>query len=263
MPRSRPDVASRSRSTRIVWLVLLLGVATTSFGISFEAATGGRQASLTNQIVAGVTLSAGSGVAGAAISMIIASVAGHDAAEQIREMLTRTFQGRMISDDYDLDPLRKIWHQYYVTEMQGSLVWCYNRCPFDKSASVNTIVVETSYRDSGGKAHAYRTELGVCGSRGIMTSNRINGAEEPSVSVFPQMLEGFRTVHAGLLFNVSWDGHHLVSKFLMSQKKLIPGVTEGTVPEEFFARLDSAWEKGFADRNKLVTANLGSGGQPA
>jgi hypothetical protein len=42
----------------VMWLILLLGVATTAFGVSYTAATGANNASVADHIIAGVSLSA-------------------------------------------------------------------------------------------------------------------------------------------------------------------------------------------------------------
>ena len=236
----------------MVWLILLLGFVTTAFGITYAAATSEHGASVTDQIVAGVCLSLGSGVVGAAISLIVASISSRDTVHEIRDVIAFSLQRHLTSDEADLRLMRKEWHHYYVTEMAGTLVWRYQRYPFNRSAAVGAIVVEAPIKDPEGKEHSYRTEVGVRGSRVIVIDTRTAGSEQPSIHVYPHLTEGYSSTHCGMAFMVTWDGHHMVTKAILSQTRLIPGIGEGKVPPSYNAELEAAWQTGFHSQNRLL-----------
>jgi hypothetical protein len=109
------EPAPRKAGSRL-WLVLVLGIVTTGFGIAYAAATAqpGQDASLLNQILSGLLISVGGGVVGASISLIVTTNSDRDVLHQMREVVEKSLTSTLVSDEDSLVPVRRPWHHYFV-----------------------------------------------------------------------------------------------------------------------------------------------------
>jgi hypothetical protein len=238
-----PSRTARQSPVSVVWLILVLGIVTTALGIAYAAAT--HDTSVADQIIAGLFISAGSSIGGASISLLVVSASGQDTIEEVRETIASSLRSKFVSDEKALQCIRREWHHYHVTEVDAGLVWSYHRYRFDRSVSVGSIEVEAPVIDAAGREHLYRAEAGMRGSRLMIIDRRSTGTEQPAIHIYPDMAEAYRPVHSGIAFLISWHGHPMVTKAILSQTRLVPHNAEGVLPPSHNEDLDSIWDRNF------------------
>ena len=251
--RKRP-INVESTSAR-VWLIMLLGVVMTGFGITYAAATAptdGHPATLPNELVSGLLTAVGGGIVGATLSLLVTGSSDRDTLRTIRQVVEGSLHSTMISDEASLVPVRRRWHHYFVTTIDDRTVWRYERYNFDLSLAVGSVVVAIAIDDETGLTHRYQVEAAVRGDRLIVLSSMIGGDEPVFTEVYPQFLD-FKSQHFGVAVMQNWDGFNMLTKTILSRSPLFDA-EEGTVADEHFAMLEEKWERGFAGHNKVLPA---------
>lgn len=236
-----------------VWLILLLGVVMTGFGIAYAAATApkaGQAASLPNELVSGLLTAIGGGIVGATISLLVTGGSDRDTLRTIRQVVEGSLHSTMISDESALAPVRRCWHHYFVTTIDEKTVWRYERYNFHLSLAVGSVAIAIAVEDENGLGHRYQVEAAVRGDRLIILSSMIGGDEPVFTEVYPQFLD-FKTQHYGIVLMQNWDGYNMLTKTILSRAPLFDA-EEGTVAEEHFKMLEEKWQRGFAGHNKVL-----------
>jgi hypothetical protein len=242
-PRGSPPRASGGTEL----IVLLVGVLLVALGVVWGAATGpvgGGQASTANEVVSGVLLALGGGVLGAGLNSFIVRRYEFDALDEIKELVASSLAARFVSTDDQLAHYRRLWHHYYLTELENEQVWWYETCRFGDGSAVGSLSQRTTLRDSAGLLHSYTAEVGVRGQRMILINSREDGTEASGVEVFP-MPRGFQQTHAGFGCIETWDGTQILTKVLLSTGALVDAGDEGKLAKDLGAQLDSLWTTNF------------------
>lgn len=254
-------MANPSRTTSInveisspkVWLILLLGVVMTGFGIAYAAATApksGQPASLPNELISGLLTAVGGGIVGATISLLVTGGSDRDTLRTIRQVVEGSLHSTMISDETALAPVRRRWHHYFVTTIDSKTVWRYECYNFDLSLAVGSVAIAIAVEDEDGLVHRYHVEAAVRGDRLIILSSMIGGEEPVFTEVYPQFLD-FKAQHFGIVLMQNWDGFNMLTKTILSRSPLFDA-EEGTVAEEYFEMLEEKWQRGFAQHNVVL-----------
>ncbi len=239
-----------------LWIVSLLGICLTAFGIYIQVTAHGAAALM----AAGSLAAIGGGVLGAAISIYFASGDGRDALRSVREVLAGSLRARMRSPEEDLRDVRKPWHFYHVTEVDGVFVWRYTAYPFDQSTATGSIT-SRAVDVSNGAEHIYNTEVAVRSPRMILVDEAEGGTEPPLIAVMPYFTENFRHVRAGAFFIKSWDGSDLLTKCLWSLTPLA-ATTGVEVNSDDFPVLERHWEQGFRSKHIIFPSTIDTATAP-
>jgi hypothetical protein len=237
-----------------LWLISLLGVCLTTFGVYIQATGSGAFVLL----AAGSLSAVGGGVLGAAISIYFASGDGRDALRSVREVLAGSLRARMRSPEEDLKDIRKPWHFYHVTEVDGVFVWRYTHYRFDQSTATGSITSRTADINNGVE-HIYNTEVAVRSPRMILVDEAEGGTEPPLIAIMPYFTENFRHVRAGIFFIKSWDGGDLLTKCLWSLTPLVPAVG-ADVAADSFTVLEKLWDQGFRTTHTILPSTVANTG---
>lgn len=246
-------MANRSISSTPLWIIGLLGIAVTAFGVYLQIAGD----SSYQQMLAGTFSAVGGGIIGAVISIFFAAGEGRDTLLAVRDLLAGSLRARMHSAEELLRPLRHEWHYYHLTQRDGIFLWRYTNYRFDHSNLASSIVLIT--KDAAfGREHLYRTEVAVRGDRLIMVEGPEDGNEPPIIVVVPFFTESFRKVRAGVVIMRSWDGTDMLSKCVWSPTPLVVA-ENGDVRPEDAAVLEAAWASSFRESHRVFPSAVGNG----
>jgi hypothetical protein len=238
-----------------VWLIMLLGVVMTGFGIAYATASApdtGRSADVANNIISGLLTAVGGGIVGASVSILVTGGSDRDTLQKLRGVVQDSLMSKLTSDEASLGPVRQLWHHYYVTATDGKHVWRYRQFHFELSVAVSSAVTGMAVKDQSGRTRLYRVEAGIRGDRLIIVSAMVNGQEPPLIEIYPQFVN-YKDLHYGVALLQNWDGYNMLSRTILSNHDLLGGaVPEGMIPAEYFEDLDTKWERGFADHNELL-----------
>lgn len=247
MELGKQKMRPRHRSQGTTFAVFIVGILLVALGITYQAATSSnaRQATVYDQIIFGILLAVGGGVIGASINTFVVRRFEGDALLEVREVISRSLAARFISEDRELEAYRQLWHHYYVTQVEGSTCWWYEKQSLVHNSTIGSLSGQSVLLDSAGNAHSYLTELGVRGNRLILISARQDGAESASIAVFPTP-RGFQKLHTGILVLETWDSSQMLTKIIISQSPLIENIPEGRLFGEHPAILDRIWSDNFS-----------------
>ncbi len=185
----------------------------------------------------------GSGL-GTCFGMVFGSLSDASAVQRIRELLEDSLHTALHASEAELEPFRKVWHHYLLTQLDGKFVWRYRTFDFSRVQVPGKLVGAFEVRGRDNRQHAYRLEAHLAAPRLLFVQRAASGTEPPVVHLYPAATEEFRSQHAGLAFLKSWDGHDLCTPALMCDTPLDLGVAvaqEGTLPETTFQKLDELW----------------------
>ncbi len=249
--------AHLKRSTATIWLTLMLGLATTAFGVTYSLAAMPNQppgSSLSNTIVAATIGALGAGVVGAALSIAITHASDRAGREDLLTQLSRTVGARFSSDEAMVRDLRTDWHHYHVTVVEGRAVWRYMFLRFSRLPGVGMLQARTTANDGHGHELNYLAEAGVRGSQLVLLFTTENGVGDECTEVFPQVLtHGYRSRHCGLGVFQTWEGGDMVGRAVISLSPIGDRPTpDGTVPADTAAKLDQIWNREFPARTAMT-----------
>lgn len=231
-------------------LLLALGGALAAVALLLLA---GRPSTLVRLTSALVGAFAG-GVIGACLSILVSRALDYSALAQMRQTLERTVASSLTSPDHDLERLRRVWHHYHTTLVDGRTTWRYTVFRFDNHATVGSLVADVSEIAADGSTHSYHVAAAARGSRLILVQTTFHGKEAPAIEVFPHLLYDFRPVHAGVGVMQSWDSDEVLSSILLSHRPLTDAEEPGSLSASDAAKLDAIWRESFTAVRDLLPA---------
>jgi hypothetical protein len=150
------------RSLVVEYAVIIIGVLLVALGILYQVAS---QAPHTEgpvaDVIAGLLLAIGGGILGAGLNSLIVRKYEFDVLEEIGSLLKSSLEPSFKSPDADLEPYRKEWHHYYLSENNGEPVWFYVKHDFGGDGEIGSISRTIVVHDSGGREHRYFLEAAV------------------------------------------------------------------------------------------------------
>ncbi len=243
-----------SSGSGVAWLVLLLGLAVTGFGVAYGIAAG-RQGALSAQdtVIAAVVGSLGSGIVGAALSILISHAADRRKRADIATLLTTTLTARFTSDPGGTAAVQADWHEYHVTAIDGQYVWRHARFRFDRSTEVNAARSRVSVTDGIGREFQYVAEAGVRGTNGIFLLTQTNGGLGAAViHIIPDLTRLHRTVFCGIGLYENWHGEKILGSVILSRTPLAEVGAKGMVKAAHFEELNRLWQAGFLGSDAIL-----------
>lgn len=198
----------------------------------------------TQPLLAEVLVLFGSSGMGACFGMAFAGLGDASAVERIREIIEESLQGGFKVADADLDPYRKVWHHYLLTEVQGKYIWRYRLFDFSRVSVPGKLVATFDVKAPDGRKQRYHVEGYVASPRLMFVQKTSTGTEPPIVHIYPTATDAFGAMHAGVACLKSWGGKDLTVPVLMSEQPLKLGREtheEGTLPMATFHVLDEHW----------------------
>lgn len=198
----------------------------------------------TQPLLAEVLVLFGSSGMGACFGMAFASLGDASAVERIREIIEESLQSGFKVADADLEPYRKVWHHYLLTEVQGKHIWRYRTFDFSRVNVPGKLVATFEVKTPDGRKQRYHVEAHVASPRLLFVQQTEAGTEPPIVHLYPTATDAFGALHAGVACLKSWGGKNLTVPVLMSGQPLKFGVDvqeEGTLPASTFHILDERW----------------------
>jgi hypothetical protein len=79
--------------------------------------------SLPNDFTAGLLSAVGGGIVGATVSLLVTGGADRDTLQKIRSVVEDSLTSTFLSEETSLEPVRQLWHHYYVTTIKKRDVW--------------------------------------------------------------------------------------------------------------------------------------------
>jgi hypothetical protein len=270
-PRRPATSIEKRLKAFIVWLVLIIGLLLVIVGIVYQAIASGSHLG-TNAIASGVLISLGGGVLGAAIEDLLSrqdeldvlehitrtaeaslrqiALKGSSSMDELRAVLRESLVSEIRSPDVTLEPFRRDWHHYHVTQSERELRWMYSIFPAASTRAINALTFKLELRDEQGELHSYDAEMFTRRDRLYVIYTQHAGTESSSTELFPQPGQYQRTL-AGIGQRATWDRPELVAPVLMSKQPLIPGIEPGMVDPVYHAKLDEIWASVFPNLNTL------------
>lgn len=256
--RVSPHDERRGQVRPILLLVIGLGLALTAIALLLLQAhpsTGARVASGLVGAVAGALV-------GASISNFINSQYDRPILHEVRDLLVRTSECALTSPETALEHLRKRWHHYHLTIINGKPVWRYVQVPFDNHSAVGALTADAPEVNAIGSRppRVYKTDAAVWDRRLVLLQTRVEGDEAAVVEIFPDV-SGFQSVHAGVGVMQSWSGPDVLVPVLISDLPILPKQVEGTITDAAPMQvLEALWSEHFAHvRHLLPEAQRGAG----
>ncbi|MBL0946592.1 hypothetical protein [Brevundimonas sp.] len=226
----------------VIISIFVVGLVILAFGFTLE-----------DRFLGGTLQAVGGALLGSAASILLAAILERPAVVQVRNTLIATLGARLLSDNEELERMRRKWHQYHLTVYDGKKVWRYKIVDLSVDSSLNSVAARFQVLDprTEGKRHVYKVEAGVRGRRVIFLQSRTEGGEDEVVYVYPRMAAGFMRVASGFAFMESWDGQSLVTQTILSSEPLA-AIAVGTVPDEHSETITKAWEEGMSGAVQLA-----------
>lgn len=228
----------------VIFSIFVVGMICLAFGFT-----------LTDRFIGGTLQALGGALLGSAASILLAAVLEKPAVVQVRNTLIATLGAKLLSDNGELERLRRRWHQYHLTIADGKSVWRYKIVDLSVDPSLNSVAARFQVKDprTEGKVHTYKVEAGVRGRRALLLQSRNEGGEDEVIYVYPRMVAAYTRVASGFAFMESWDGQSLTTKTILASEPLID-IAPGTVPDEKSEFVAKAWSDGMAGSVQLVSA---------
>lgn len=195
-------------------------------------------------LLAEVLVLCGSSGMGACFGIAFAGFGDASAIERIRELIEGSLQSGFEVADADLDPYRKTWHHYLLTEAEGKYIWRYRTFDFSRVRVPGKLEATFDAATPDGRQQRYHVEAYVTAPRLVFVQKAATGTEPPIVHIYPTATDAFGAMHAGLACLKSWGGKDLTVPVLMSEQPLKLGNgshEEGTLPTSTFRVLDERW----------------------
>lgn len=244
------------RTDLVVWLTLLLGLVTTAFGVAYGVATtpsSGPGQSARDGVLAAVVGSLGAGVVGAALSIVITRVAIRDSREGLLSALSRTLDAKFTSNEDNLRLLRRQWHHYHVTTLNGKYVWLHQFWRLDRVPGISSLQMLHEVPDGDGQPFQYLLEAGIRGTYAVLLITSEDSAGGQAIEILPHLLiRGHRPYHCGIGLYETWDGTNIIGRVILSREPIVPVGATATVDDKDGSRLDEVWCREFADHYHVL-----------
>jgi hypothetical protein len=238
----------------LAWLVLLLGLAVTGFGVAYGVAAG-RQGALSarDTVIAAVVGSLGSGIVGAAMSILISRAADRRKRADIAALITETLTARFTSDPDGAAAARADWYEYHVTAIDGRYVWRHARFRLDRSTEVNAARARLTVLDEIGREFHYVAEAGVRGTDGVFLLSQLDGGLGAAViHIIPDLTRAHQTIFCGIGLYEDWHGKKVLGSVILSRKPLAAVGAKGVVKSAHFEELNRQWRAGFLGQEAIL-----------
>jgi len=186
--------------------------------------------------------SMGGALFGASLGVIVGRFSTEDLTEDLKQLVREGVKDSFVSDEEQLGSYRKNWHLYHVTQMDGKWCWRHTRIDFSNSKTPGRLTSETFLLNQAGNPKYYTVEAGIRDSRFILFLKAKGAYKEPTLTyVFPRAGEGVDDSHLGVVFLVSWDGKHVISRTIVSSYPLEGHTEMGTLPADKARKIDQQW----------------------
>jgi hypothetical protein len=250
-PQLEPMRAWKRRQLlQTLLLIFALGLALTAVALLLSRSSPSTGVRVVSAIVGALA----GALVGASVSNVVNSQYDRPVLEEILGLLVRTSTSTVTSSELSLRHLRKVWHFYHLTVIEGRRSWRYVTVPFDNHSAVGSLTADVPVVDviDDGPPHVYKTDAAVWDRRLILLQTRVEGDEAAAVSLFPNV-SGFQKVHAGVAIMQSWDGEDVLVPTLISSSPLLDDQQEGSVTDEGSAEeLASVWTSQFGRVQTLL-----------
>lgn len=200
-------------------------------------------------------LTLGSSGLGTCLGLVFGSLTGSSALHRVKDLVEKTLSSALHAAEDELQPLRRVWHHYLVTRIEGRAVWRYRQIDFSRTIVPGKLLATLTVPGPNNRPHTYTIEAFVAAPRAVFVQKSTRGAEAPAIHIYPFATEHFRAVIAGAAYLQTWDGNPLGVPVLMSETPIDLGVeapAEGTLPEAAYAKLDALWSKQAAQLGLIV-----------
>lgn len=245
-----PHDDHRGQVRHTLLLIIGLGLALTVIALLLLQAhpsTGARVASGLVGAVAGALV-------GASISNFINSQYDRPVMQEVRDLLLRTSACALTSPETALEHLRKRWHHYHLTIINGKPVWRYVQVPFDNHSAVGALTADAPEVNAIGNRppRVYKTDAAVWDRRLVLLQTRIEGDEAAVVEIFPDV-SGFQSMHAGVGVMQSWSGPDVLVPVLISDSPILIGQVEGSITDVVPMQvLEALWSEHFSQVRHML-----------
>ncbi|AFY71780.1 hypothetical protein Pse7367_3545 [Thalassoporum mexicanum PCC 7367] len=206
-----------------------------------------------NQIYSAI----GGAVFGASIGGIVARTDANETYESILELIKNSVESRLLSDtnEKNIQILRRKWHCYWVTKIDGEIVWKYGTVDFSNTLTPGKLHSKLQTYDKNNEPGEYLMQGVIYNDRTIFLGNSSYSTESCSFEIYPSMARSPKgSRHFGIGLYTSWDGRDGLFPVIMSPNMLTFSCIEShdipqpgkTVSELYAQALDEIWRKGFS-----------------
>jgi hypothetical protein len=219
-----------------IWFWLIVFATCLAIALIVLANTrGGAQANLLNAL--------GGAVLGASAGAFFSSLSDLPALGVLRQCINDLANGKPLSGDTDLEPFRRKYHAYHITENSDrEIFWVYKTLDFAQSlavgklSSMTTVVTDESMRPEDNE---YICDAWLDGPHLVLNLRRKNGRSDVGYSIF-QSPDGHKYPLCGAHVFISWADRLAVGPHIISTVPLIPISEEGRILDEDQA--ESLWD---------------------
>jgi hypothetical protein len=227
----------------IYFLLFVLGGTLTAWGISLE--TGIYQPFLLS--IGGAFI--GVGLSGCATSFEVLNHWNH-----LHDILQKLVKSRLLSEEEQIERLRKQFHHYYVTNKCGSLVWNYDMIDFSGPSSPGVLSAQSYYKGREDNVIPSRIDAFVVDGRLIMLIKDMVHDEQADICVYPFFLKPGEYSKCGYELRETLDQNHMTCPAILSSSPINNWVTVGTVDEDTSKILNTKWRESILEMNNFKIA---------
>lgn len=199
----------------------------------------------------------GGALFGASIEKLLTLLTNKDFGDMMLEILKRSLNSTVRSDEDDAEAFRKMLYFYHPTSVQGQLAWRCDNLDFSGDISVGSLTAVCKVATkSDSRFLRYVVSAAVRGKRLVLIRQPDHKHESPSIAVLPHIGEYYR-YDSGLVFKQTWDGAHVAAPCILSFQPLAKLQGEGFVDPSDYEKLQELWSSQFPQLNKGCQISFG------
>lgn len=190
-----------------------------------------------------------SSIGGALLGTSISEFVTMGNRKSITKILEESLKSTFTSDESQIKTLRKKWHNYQGSELDGKFVWAYVPIDLGRTISPGVLIAELTNKAIG--SNIYKAVAGVRDNRLLLFSKAENSTEPTVVEIFPYMLEKYHKLYCGLCMTRTWDGNDAIAPTILSETLIRkwnkPGIITDKEVSDYLSQL---WKKEFWNMNR-------------
>ncbi len=154
----------------------------------------------------------GSSILGGVFSIIISV---HNNIQNLN-LIKKTIQPDIRGEEQDISSFRTKLYEYRITIMDSRKLRC-SIIDFGKINIPNMLYSEQKISNLKAKFTTYKTKATVIKNRMFIFTYQDNSSEPICISIFPNILEGYKSHYVGIRFSRNWRGRDSLSPTILTK----------------------------------------------
>ena len=166
---------------------------------------------------------------------------------QITEVLAKSLKSKFSSEEESIEPYRKKYHCYRVTEWKEETRWSYSVLDFSQYVGNGILSCLETIISADSVECEYRNDAIIREEMLIVIKKASNGKELVSTLIFPSFAKNFEPFHCGIHIHETWDKTQRIDPIIISLEPLYKISEDKEIPENIADKLKGNWNDGITD----------------